>query len=84
MLNTILSFAKPAEQIITGPPNPELIKPKAIPWAVRRQMLEDEDRKKAQVLADQAKKVSEANRAAEIDKLEKELKIEQPQGVANA
>lgn len=42
------------------------IKPQFMPWRVRQQMLEAEDRKKAQVLNDKAR---------EINELEKELGV---------
>lgn len=44
----------------------EPIRPQFIPWRVRQQMLEAEDRKKAQLMNDKKK---------EIDELEKELGI---------
>jgi len=44
------------------------IKPQYIPWRVRQQMMEVEDRHKAQLMKD---------RAAEINNLEKELEIPQ-------
>lgn len=43
-------------------------KPKHIPWAVKRQILEEEDREKARILRN-------------IEKVEKELKLEIPQEV---
>lgn len=42
------------------------ITPNFVPWRVKQQMLEQEDRKKAELLK---------NRTEEIDKLEKELEI---------
>ena len=45
---------------------PKAITPQFIPWRVKQQMLEAEDRKTAQLKRDRMK---------EIDKLEKELKI---------
>ena len=42
------------------------IQPQFIPWRVKQQMLEAEDRKKAQLMRDKAK---------EIEELEKELKV---------
>jgi len=47
---------------------PQPIRPQVIPWKVRQQMLESEDRKKAQLMRDKKK---------EIDELEKELGIDQ-------
>jgi hypothetical protein len=49
----------------TRPDEPDVpIKPQFIPWRVRQQMLESEDRKSAQLIRDRKK---------EIDDLEKEL-----------
>lgn len=45
----------------------EPIKPQFTPWRVRQQMLEAEDRKKAQLMRD---------KQVEIEKLEKELNVE--------
>jgi hypothetical protein len=68
MLNTILSFSKPAENQSSPPVDYEKVKPKVMTWNVRRQMLEAEDRKAAQVLAEERRKT-------EIEKLEKETGI---------
>lgn len=52
---------------------PKPILPKVVPWHVRRQMLEQEDRKKAAQLEEFRK-----NQAEAISKLEKELKLDIP------
>lgn len=70
MLQTILSFAKPATPEAPAPINLQDVKPKAITWNVRRQMLEAEDRKTAALLAESRKQ----EQAAE---LEKELGLEE-------
>jgi len=90
LLNQIIELNKPQIPI---PPtqtmlNLDEIRPKTVPWNVRRQMLEEEDRKKAQVLravADEAKKATEVKRGPSggvevniddsITQLEKELGI---------
>jgi hypothetical protein len=74
MLNTILSFTKKEENTVSvAPPNYEELKPKMMTWNVRRQMLEAEDKKTAQLLAEQKRKsVSE-----QITELEKEVGIEE-------
>jgi hypothetical protein len=63
------------QRVLTPPspePSPEVkeeykaITPQFIPWRVKQQMLEAEDRKKAQLMRDKAK---------EIEELEKELEI---------
>jgi hypothetical protein len=73
MLESILSLtAKPAENQSSPPVDYEKLKPKMMTWNVRRQMLEAEDRKAAQVLAEQRK-----NKDVEkdIEELEKEVGI---------
>ncbi len=72
MLQTILSFSKPQVELPTPEVDYEKVKPKMMTWNVRRQMLEAEDRKAAQLLAEQRKKsVSE-----QIADLEKQVGIE--------
>ena len=71
LMNHLLNPPKPEER--TGPPKvPEPIPPRTIPWNVRRQMLEAEDREKARILRDKEEEVK-----AENEILEKEV------GVAN-
>lgn len=74
MLNTILSFTKPVAREETTPAvDYEKIKPKMMTWNVRRQMLEAEDKKAAQLIAEQKKKsVNE-----QISELEKEVGIDE-------
>lgn len=62
MLNTILSFTKPIAEEVAPEREIEPIRPKTVPWNIRRNMLEDEDRKKAALL----------KQAAETDRLAKE------------
>lgn len=71
LLETIVSFARPAEHQASPQVEPEHLRPKVMTWNVRRQMLEAEDRKKAQVIQEN-KKRDEA-----IAKLEKETGIEE-------
>jgi len=82
MLNTILSLSRPAEREQTSPAvDYEKIKPKMTTWNVRRQMLEAEDRKAAQVLAEQRKKSIKE----QIADLEKEVGLEsEPKEETNA
>lgn len=73
LLNTILSFTKPSERETTAPAvDYEKVKPKMMTWNVRRQMLEAEDRKAAQLIAEQKKK----SIVEQITELEKEVGIE--------
>lgn len=73
MLNTILSFSKPAAETTSPAVDYEKIKPRNMTWNVRRQMLEAEDRKAAQLIAESNKKpITE-----QIADLEREVGIEQ-------
>ena len=69
LLEIILERNKVSEN--DNPPafNYEQVKPKAIPWSVRRQLLEAEDREKARILNSQNREQQE------ITKLEKEIGI---------
>lgn len=53
---------------------PEMIKPKLIPWKVKQQMLESEDRRKA-ILMRQAESNNKIPDKKEIEELEKEIGI---------
>ena len=66
MLQTILSFAKPAIQEAPASINLQDVKPKAITWNVRKHMLEAEDKKTAALMAESRKQEHAAS-------LEKEL-----------
>jgi hypothetical protein len=61
------------------PQTPEELRPvlpQYIPWRVRQQMMEAEDRKKAQLLAAKTKEMAESKPTSpEIEKLEEELGI---------
>lgn len=74
MLNTILALSKPAEREQTSPAvDYEKLRPRMTTWNVRKQMLEAEDRKAAQVLAEQKKK----SIGDQIADLEKEVGLEE-------
>jgi hypothetical protein len=78
MLETILSFSKPAENQSSPPVDYEKLKPRMMTWNVRKQMLEAEDRKAAQVLAEQRKAAEAAKenpRTESIEQLEREVGI---------
>jgi hypothetical protein len=68
LLNTILSSVTPIREPVTAI-NYEKLSPKATTWNVRKQMLEAEDRKAAQILAEQKK------HAESIEKLEEEVGV---------
>lgn len=69
LLDSILSFTKPAIQEVTHV-KPEDVKSKIMTWNVRKQMLEQEDRRTAALLKDKEKIQKQ------IDELEKEVGIE--------
>jgi len=71
LLNKLLKEPEPEPK---PAPAPEITRPKSIPWHVRRQLLEAEDRVKAQRLRDVAKPDAEVAKVSTED-LEKELKI---------
>lgn len=62
--------AKPEPEPIKEPP--QVTMPRSIPWSVRRQMLEAEDRERARLMR-------EAPKPASTEELEKELEIAQEQ-----
>jgi len=65
LLTRLLEKDKP-EPLVVKEEEPVAIQPQFIPWRVRQQMLEQEDRKRAQLMRDKQK---------EIEELEKELEI---------
>ena len=67
MLDTILSFTKPPEVRLPEAREIAPIMPKAVPWAVRRQMLEQEDRERARIMR---------QKQEEIEELEKKVGVE--------
>ena len=75
MLQTILSFGKPA---IVEPVNVNYdeIKTRPMTWTMRRQMLEAEDRAAARIIADRGN-VKGDKIAEDIAKLEQELGIDE-------
>lgn len=76
LLNTVLSMTKPAPREETTPVVNYESLPKPMTWSMRKQMLEAEDRKTAQLIADQKKRNEEAAKIREdINKLEEEVGI---------
>lgn len=73
LLNTILSFTRKPEESPSVIVRPENVKPGMMTWRVRKQMLEAEDKKAAELLAEQRKRKDVVN---EIEKLEKELELD--------
>lgn len=72
LLQTVLSISRPQAEAPAQQVDYESIKPKMTTWNVRRQMLEAEDRRAAQILAEQKKK----SVAEQIADLEKEVGLE--------
>jgi hypothetical protein len=68
LLARLLEVGKP-ESVVHESSEPIAIKPQYVPWRVRQQMLESEDRKQAQLLRDKNKEIEESR----IQELEKEL-----------
>lgn len=76
LLSRLLEKPEPIPERTTAPP-PQAVRPTAIPWKVRQQLLETEDRKKAQLLKNAPKPdapVAEV-KVADIEELEKEMDI---------
>ena len=71
LLNMLLSSTK-SSQPVSPEIDYEKVKPKMMTWNIRRQMLEAEDRKAAQLLADQKRHSQES-----VNELEKELGLEE-------
>jgi len=72
LLNKLLTTEKEPER--TTAPEPQAVRPKMVPWNVRRQMLEREDREKAKLLKNAPKPDSEIQKE-DIAELEKELDV---------
>ena len=67
------------EPIQVEQPDFSQMRPKAVPWRVRREELEAEDRKRAQLLKEKEKELKSvvANHVSEtVDELEKELGVQ--------
>jgi len=92
LLDTIMTLTRPAE-VQAPSPQPKMASASSrMLWGVRKQMLEAEDRKKAELLAEQRKtkqtvaqttstviptSAEDEDRARSINNLEKELGIEE-------
>lgn len=58
----------------TTPPV-EITRPRALPWNIRRQLMEREDRERARLLRNAPKPISENNEKISTEELEKELGV---------
>lgn len=54
---------------------PQQVKPHSIPWAVRKQMLEAEDRQKARIINAKQEEAAKLASSGNIEELEKELGV---------
>jgi hypothetical protein len=72
-----LLFKPSPEAERTVAPEPTAVRPRSIPWHVRRQMLETEDREKARALKDAAKpdSANQTNQKVDVEELERELNV---------
>jgi len=67
MLDTILSFTKPPEIRLPETKEIEPVIPKAVPWAVRRQMLEAEDKERARIMKQKQEEIAELEKQVGVD-----------------
>jgi len=78
LLHRLLDKDKP-EPLIEKSEPPQPIMPQFVPWRVRQQMLEAEDRKKAQLIREREKEIAEINAITKthqnVAELEKELGV---------
>lgn len=79
LLQTVLSLTQPKVESAPVMIQPQELKRRAIPWNVQRQMLEAEDRKAAQVMAQQAESIKN-----NIAKLEEEVGIRHDEAVTGS
>lgn len=66
LLQQLLDRDKPQLPVETKEEEPQPIRPLFTPWRVRQQILEAEDKKAAQLLADKAKEIAELEKELEI------------------
>jgi len=68
------------EQPVTNPVNYNEIRPRTVPWNVKRQELEAEDRRRAQLMKEKEKELkvvsSDSIKDSSVDELEKELGVQ--------
>lgn len=70
LLNRIME--KPEPERVSAP-EPQATRPRMVPWNVRRQMLEREDREKARLMRDAPK--PDATLKSDVAELEKEMDV---------
>lgn len=72
LLNKLLTTPDKEPERTTAP-EPQAVRPKTVPWHVRRQMLEREDREKAKLLRNAPK--TDTEQKADVAELERELDV---------
>lgn len=66
LLETVLKLSQPTSQLsIQDTVTPEMVRPRTVPWNVRRQMLEEEDRKQAQLIRESAERNAKLAKAVD-------------------
>lgn len=74
LIKTLAEFNRPEPIVTHNQQEFEPVRPKTIPWQVKRQLLEEEDRARAKVIADNRKMQQEAKDNS-VEKLEVELGV---------
>ena len=62
LLNRLLERTQPEPPSVVRESEPQAIKPAFVPWRVRQQMLENEDKKRAQLTRDKEKEIADLER----------------------
>lgn len=75
LLDTIVELSKPEQPIVQNEPVVhEALQPKRVPWLVRKQMLEKEDRLAAQLRKDKQNEINQSNQELENEIVDLEAK----------
>lgn len=77
LLARILELTNPVKPEPRQIEVPQELKPRNVSWQVRRQMLEENDRAQAKVIAENRKQVSDIKAKVSVQELEKELGVEE-------
>lgn len=75
LVKTITEISKPEVPVSNEVRDYEPIKPRTVPWQVKRQLLEEEDRVKARIISENEKLNKKLQEEASINKLESELGV---------
>lgn len=74
LIRTLAEINKPEPSVQPPEISPEQLRPKMLNWRVKQQMLQEEDRAKARVIAENKKRQEEA-KSNSIEQLESELGV---------